>query len=392
MTPTGAPVAGFLGGAVSHLVGSGAEAVLGGLSDAVAGAAGAVMSGIGAALAATTRPELGAAWFEGQYARMAGLAAAGLFVVLPVACAQAVLRGDPRLLVRSVLVQLPLAVALTVSAVWLVNLGLAAVDAMCAFVSHDGSDRVAAYVGRMATSLPARVATGGQPPVFLTLLFALVVVVGGFVLWLEMVVRSAAIDAATLFLPIALVGLVWPAASHWARRLAEVLAALVLSKFVVVGTLSLGAAAVDSGGGAAPLLGMALLLLAATAPLALLRLIPLADFGAVAHLAGMGRRAALRGPATAWTLGNQLGELVSAGVAGPPPVPSEGSDPAVDAAGNYFLPIEGLTHPFDPRLDGTAPGREPPSRERDDGVAGPGPHADPPPAGAGPDPVRMAPA
>ena len=41
--------------------------------------------------------------------------------------------------------------------------------------------------------------------------------------------------------------LVWPAVSHWCRRLVETLAALILSKFVIVATLSLAAGAVSSG-------------------------------------------------------------------------------------------------------------------------------------------------
>ena len=59
-----------------------------------------------------------------------------------------------------------------------------------------------------------------------------------FVLWLELAVRSAAIGAAALFLPLALVGLAWPATSHWARRLGETLAALVLSKLVIAAVLA----------------------------------------------------------------------------------------------------------------------------------------------------------
>ena len=79
------------------------------------------------------------------------------------------------------------------------------------------------------------------------LLVALLVAVAAFVLWLELLIRAAAVYVAVLFLPLALATLVWPAVSHWCRRLVETLAALILSKFVIVATLSLAAGAVSSG-------------------------------------------------------------------------------------------------------------------------------------------------
>ena len=79
------------------------------------------------------------------------------------------------------------------------------------------------------------------------LLIALLIAVAAFVLWLELLIRAAAVYVAVLFLPLALATLVWPAVSHWCRRLVETLAALILSKFVIVATLSLAAGAVASG-------------------------------------------------------------------------------------------------------------------------------------------------
>ncbi len=79
------------------------------------------------------------------------------------------------------------------------------------------------------------------------LLIALLIAVAAFVLWMELLIRAAAVYVAVLFLPLALATLVWPAVAHWCRRLVETLAALILSKFVIVATLSLAAGAVASG-------------------------------------------------------------------------------------------------------------------------------------------------
>jgi hypothetical protein len=123
---------------------------------------------------------------------------------------------------------------------------------------------------------------------FLVVLTAAIV---AFVLWLELAVRSAAIAAASLFLPLALVGLAWPATSHWARRLGETLAALVLSKLVIASVLALAAGLLGSSSGVSGVVeGVALLAIAAFAPFALLKLVPAVEAGAVAHLEGLGQR------------------------------------------------------------------------------------------------------
>jgi hypothetical protein len=121
------------------------------------------------------------------------------------------------------------------------------------------------------------------------------------VLWLELLVRSAAVYVAVLFLPLAMATLVWPSVAHWCRRLVETLTALILSKFVIVATLSLAAGAVASGtagtgdagsGFAAVLAGGALLVLATFVPFSILRLIPMIEAGAVGHLEGARQRGA----------------------------------------------------------------------------------------------------
>ncbi len=143
------------------------------------------------------------------------------------------------------------------------------------------------------------------------LLISLLISVAAFVLWLELLIRAAAVYVAVLFLPLALATLVWPAVSHWCRRLVETLAALILSKFVIVATLSLAAGAVSSGtagtgthgaGFSSVLAGGALLVMATFVPFAILRMIPAVEAGAVGHLDGLrerGTAALTRVPKTA---------------------------------------------------------------------------------------------
>ncbi len=116
------------------------------------------------------------------------------------------------------------------------------------------------------------------------------------------------------------------------RRLVETLAALILSKFVIVAVLSLAAGALASGtagtgvhgaGFSSVLAGGALLLMATFVPFAILRMIPAVEAGAVGHLEGLrpaprrrwlgrhGRglaRAARRSecPATPWLMASSI--------------------------------------------------------------------------------------
>ena len=225
---------------------------------------------------------------------MAGLAAVVVLPLLLVSVLQAVYRQNAGILVRSALVQLPLALVLTAVAVQLVQLSLGATDAMCTMISSGTGADLQSALSNLASVLGALAASGDAAvPAFIVLLGALLVVAGSLLLWVELLVRAAAVYAAVLFLPLALASLVWPAVAHWCRRLVDTLAALVLSKFVIVAILSLAVGAVGATSGPtlpSVLAGGALLLLAAFSPFTLLRLLPMIESGAVHHLEGARHR------------------------------------------------------------------------------------------------------
>ena len=251
---------------------------------------------VGNAMSATTSVDLGSHWFSEHESVMAALAAA---VILPMACCGAmvaVFRQDASTLVRNFLVKLPLALLFTGVSVELVRLGLAVTDDLSADVLAAGGTDTHHLLAPVGTFLAAgSLPSGGVVPAFVLFAAALMVALASLALWLELVVRAAAVAAATLFLPLALAGLVWPALSHWCRRLADTLAALVLSKLVIAAVLSLAAGAVsggvsDAGSGRLAtgfgdvVTGIALLIIATAAPFVLLRLVPAVEAGAVMHL------------------------------------------------------------------------------------------------------------
>jgi hypothetical protein len=288
-------------GAIGGLAGKAASAVSSSLFDQATSWVGRgavyLLGGLGRLMSASTTPQVGTHYFAQEFGVVALAGAAVAVPLLLLTAAQAVVQQDFGLVVRAVLVRVPLAMLLTGVVVQLVSLALAATDSMSAAMLHVAgvpAGRLFTGLARVVTA--ATVATGGIPavPAFAAFITALAVAFGAIVLWLELCLRSAALEAATLFLPLALAGVIWPATSHWARRLGETLAALILSKLVIVGVLALAAGqlvAQGGGGFAAVMSGIALLLLAVLSPFALFRLVPMIEAGAVGHMEGLSARA-----------------------------------------------------------------------------------------------------
>ncbi len=300
--------AGSIGGSLAS---TGFESVLSGISQWVASGAEWLLGQIGDVLSSTTTVDVGATWFKTHYGQMTALAGVVILPMLLASTLQAVIRQNPGQLIKTFLVQLPLALLLAVVAIQVVVLSLSATDAMSDAVAGGTNADVNSLLTGVTSGL---VAAAADPTIasFVLLLISLLIAFASFVLWLELLIRAAAVYVAVLFLPLALATLVWPAVSHWCRRLVETLAALIISKFVIVATLSLAAGAVSSGtagsgshgsGFSSVLAGGALLLMATFVPFAILRMIPAVEAGAVAHLDGLrekGTAAVTRGaPRTA---------------------------------------------------------------------------------------------
>ncbi len=305
----------FTGVGGAGLVGSLTKALLDGffhdLLVWVANGAASLVAVLGKVLSSTTEPVLSGSAFRSEFDVMAVLGAAVALPLLAVGAIQAIIRQQPGELLRSALVRLPLALLFTGVSVQLVALGLAATDQASAMVLGAAGDPT----HRLLAGLVAGLGEAGGPGLaaFGAFLVVLTAAIVAFVLWLELAVRSAAIAAASLFLPLALVGLAWPATSHWARRLGETLTALVLSKLVIASVLALAAGLLGSSSSVAGVVeGVALLAVAAFAPFALLRLVPAVEAGAVAHLEGLSRRPVRAGQ----RLGTTIAGLEIGGIGG----------------------------------------------------------------------------
>jgi hypothetical protein len=273
-----------------------AQAALDAVGRWIAGGAVTVLGRVADLVTSTTSvkldsPDGAANWFGQQFMWMRTLA---VFVILPmllVTAVSAVIHQDPSRLLRAVLVHLPLAVIGTAVAIELTDRALELTDLLCTQVSASLGGNVHQALDAVARSMTDLATAGSTAGGFVATIGTLLVAFGALLVWIELLIRASAIYVAVLFLPLALSGLLWPATARWARRMVELLAALILSKFVIVAVISLAAGALASGQGLdAVLAGAALLLTAAFAPFVLLRLVPMAEAGVIGHLEGLERR------------------------------------------------------------------------------------------------------
>jgi hypothetical protein len=277
-------------GGVSSAAGSlaqdAARAALDAFTSALTSAAAWLVGHVIQLAAGTGQAHLGQPWFVARSAVMIQLME---FVVLPLLLAATigpVLRQDLRRLARVWGVGLPVALLVGLSGAQFTQLAMAATDSLCQAIVGDPRATLGGSFRGLATAL---VMPGA--PQLVAAAISLLLIAGAVLLWLELIVRAAAIYVAVFFMPLALACYVWPATMAIAKRTVELLVALILSKFVIVATLTLGVAALNGGPSADnAVIGAAILLIAAFAPFSLLRLAPIVEAGAIAHLEGMSRR------------------------------------------------------------------------------------------------------
>lgn len=269
-------------GSLAHAA---ASAVLDAVGRSLTGAADWLVTHVTGLVGTTTRPDFEARWFDREAALMGRVV---LMVVLPILMAATigpVLRQDGRRLARVWGVGLPVAVLAGAAGSQLAGLALTVTDGLCAVFTGPHSQ----YLASQMTGAMVNPYVSGSP-LFVQMVLAGLTVAGTVLVWLELMVRDAAVYVATFFMPLALVAYVWPATASFARRAVEILVSLILSKFVIVASLSLGLAALQTSGIDRTMAGAAILLLAGFAPFTLMRLAPVVEAAAISHLEGVSRR------------------------------------------------------------------------------------------------------
>ena len=282
-------VCGAVSSAASGVATATGEFVMRGVTEWVTDAAVWVTGKVGDLVDSTTSPDLTASWFAGEYGTMIAVAGALALLMLMLAVIQSLMRQDVGMLVRAAFGYLPMAFILAGVAIAGTGLLLGITDDISrAVVNSLGAGQPNNLLQSVGDAYKTALDQGSGIPLFGVFLGAIILAIGAFVLWLEMIIRDAAIYICVFFLPLTFVAMIWPATSRWARRLVELLVAIVLAKFVIVAILSLATAAItntdalstDGNTFERMIAGTALLVLAAWSPFALLRLIPMMEIAA----------------------------------------------------------------------------------------------------------------
>lgn len=331
-----------VGDAASAAAGAAGDAILGQLTAWVGDGAAWLLRQVAEAIDSTTAIDLSAPWFESHYGFMFQVGALLLLPLFLLTVLQALLRQDPWILLRLVLLYVPAAVLITGLAVAVAQTAIAVVDAL----SADLGAEVAKDTDSLAASLAEASAVGGPVPLFASFLVALVMALAAIFVWFELILRSGVVYVAMMFLPLFLATMIWPATAGWVRRLAQLIVAAVLSKLVIVATLSLGLSALSSGNGvSAVLAGAGMFLIAAFSPFVLFSLIPLAAEVAQPQREGRHALAAATGTSLAWNvartrmtfgaagMGAAATGALGAGALGAPGPRGAGGPPRPPAAG-----------------------------------------------------------
>src|SRR3954447_14234937 len=265
----------------------------------------------------TSTPELKASWYEERFGSMIALGLGLAALVAMMALVSAAIRRDPE------------ALAATVYGMFRAGLGTGLVLVLTVLalgVADEISNTMASEtMGKNAGQFWNDVGDAWGEDNFagfgssaIAFFFAFVQVIAGLLVWIEMLLRSAAIYIAVLFLPAALAASIWPPLREWESRLVKVLFVLIAMKPVIITVLSLAghAAAAAITGEARGDIGVMLaaiviFALAACTPWALMTLVSMSAEGAwTGRAAHHGAREGLATGAT--KVGGSLGNARSA--------------------------------------------------------------------------------
>jgi type IV secretion system protein TrbL len=235
-----------LPGAVAGLPGAVAGAVASGIMNQVAqwmvDAASTINGFVVKEEGYMTTPELQAGWYQNEFGQLVALGAGLAGLVALIAIGSAALRRDAEGLGEVVFgifragFGTGVVIAITVLALGVAD-GIS--NAVATSMSHQ-------FFQTVSGAWSAK-GFGGFGSAALAFIIALVQVIAALFVWLELLVRDAAIYVAVLFFPIALAAGIWPSLRQWVHRLSMLLLMFVILKPVILIVLALAGNAAAAG-------------------------------------------------------------------------------------------------------------------------------------------------
>lgn len=281
---------------VGSTVGWGFETISSGIASWILGGVGFFVEGTIDFLMTSASPDVTSAWFAGvdsPFATVRGIAGLSLLGLLFLGLIQGLLAGDIGGMFRRIALDLPGAVIGMVGITIVADRLLALTDALSSAVLANSGGQAVHFMSGFGVTVSGL--TQGFAPVLL----GLVAILAGFLVWVELMVRSVLVYMLVALSPLAFATMVWPSARGVLRRTIEVLLAVIFSKLVIAIAISVGVAALSSAGSSVPteagvadeaatgmgmlFMGTAVLGMAAFSPFLLLKLFPVAEAAVVAQ-------------------------------------------------------------------------------------------------------------
>jgi hypothetical protein len=234
--------AGAAGGLVGEAASAAGSEIMNTLASWMIGAATQITVFVSREMQQTTTPQLESAWYLTQFRPMADLGAALSLLVAMIGLASAAIRRSPEALAATLvgMVRAGLGTALVIP---LTVIGLGIADQISSAVLTASPH---AFWATIAHAWGTK-GFGGFGSSALAMLIALIEVFAGIFVWLELIVRDAAIYVIPLFFAASLAAAIWPVLSAWPGRLARLLLLFVILKPVALIVLSLAGGAAAAG-------------------------------------------------------------------------------------------------------------------------------------------------
>src|SRR4051794_9162626 len=266
----------------------------------------------------TSTPELKASWYEERFGSMIALGLGLAALVTMMALASAAIRRDPDALGATVYGMLRAGLG-TGLVLILTVLAVGVADEISNTIASETLGTGASQFWNEVGDAWGKDNFAGFGSAAIAFFFAFVQVIAGLLVWIEMLLRSAAIYVAVLFLPAALAASIWPPLREWESRLVKVLFVLIAMKPVIITVLALAghaaAAAITGearGDVGVMLAAIVIFALAACVPWALMTLVSMSADGAwSARAAHHGAREGMSSGTS--KVGGSLGSARSAG-------------------------------------------------------------------------------
>ncbi len=237
------------------------------------------------------------------------------------------------------------------AALWRVYLGVAPASVLAIFVARPLGLLILQAVDQLSSTAAATVAQHQatlatsfttlptSTPGFGLFLLALGVVVGTWLLWCELIVRTVVLTLLLVLVPVIVPLSTFPSMRRVGWRLGETFLAIAASKFLIVVTLSLGLSELQSSSTTQIITGAVTMVLASCAPLVLLRIIPFVEASALHHLEGLRGRAtqALRALPTSPVVSAFRALTPDMEMPGPPERPADLGIPLAEGNGEIEL-------------------------------------------------------